>query len=994
MRCAVVSTLATLLVCLAAPAIGADARWGQVAVPGGVPAARRVLELGDSQGRFDASLVADFTYRRARTGDWSRAQERLRRYLANVDTIRRILGDASNTITPPPAGAPKAAADRFRDLYEALGMERRRIDGQWRYVAGSSSADRERVGWAGALGLDVDAMATAWTAGEGETISLPTGVLPVPLPRFWAGGSTSTLTLDDLIRDRTTGLFYTALMGLDDQTLTWFDEHPDVLRRVRDQSAPAFSAFARSVRIDHGAVATPGGPGMTTAWARLTGRAATDPGAFLPALLTIDDGLLMYFFDAVRHASVSVQEAMAARVAQRPAAIDGMYRAFREGAGVWSIAARPFDRPAQDPAWTLSLLELPGGRIGGPGWLPLVLERVVSDADWPEKPMALPTRLPAGDAEWTIRWMFERPGDQLERVRLLRFAQRLERLDQESPETAEAALRTFRALPALALALERMGFHEADTIARTGRSAYALSRAGDRRTIEPILTQWQSSFALLEQVARLRQVPARITRPLVLALADAAARPPREVTDRVLHWTTDTLLPALATHPETTGLDGESIARLASVDPSTRETVMWEGLSYERNPLRVARRDLDALAALPAVSSRADPRALERLHGRLDQGFRSPDDARTMATDLDAIRIGLGRPAAEDPPGDDRFSRQLAAAARALRSDPPIAKAGPPPAPDLEVSTVFGAAADQVMQPIVYALAMTPLHETPSLLRDAWTFHALADPDAREDWWRRAWEPATQEPRPGGGSGLVGSWLLIDLSLGESIVPRRFDRTNSVATPVLDAIFRDVALQAQPSAAQIEAWTDAVRRLARGRAVVAEWQRQAAEDGSPVRSDARASGIGATRRSFLAWTLEHDEAAATNLSLAELASIGGTPRLASLALDGCACVAAAPAWAFEEIRPYWMAGVPAAFATDLPLRIAELLSGAHLPLQLVADILPLAAADWLSHVDPYSNDDWEALTLWPRRLTLAEIEGYVMQLIADGILAPFDEAVP
>jgi hypothetical protein len=732
---------------------------------------------------------------------------------------------------------------------------------------------------------------------------------------------------------------------------------------------------------------------MTAAWARLTGRATTDPGAFLPALLTIDDGLLMYFLDAVRHASASVQAAIAARVTQRPAAIDGMYRAFREGAGTWSIAARPFDRPAQDPAWTLSLLELPGGRIGGPAWLPFVLERVVGDSDWPEKPVALPTRLPAGDAEWTIRWMFERPGNQLERVKLLRFAQRLERLDQSSPENAEAALRTFRALPALALALERMGFHEADTIARTGRSAYALSRAGDRRTIEPILAQWQSSFALLEQVARLRHVPARITAPLVLALAKAAARPPREVTDRLLHWTTDMLLPAFATHPATTGLDRESIARLTAVDPSTRGTVIWEGLSYERSPLRIARRDLDALAASPAPS-RADSSALEQLHGRLDRGFRSPDEARTMATDLDAIRMGLQRPVGTGPQNDDRFSRQLAAAARALRSDPPIARAGPPPAPDLEVSTLFAAAADQVVQPIVYALAMTPLHETPSLLRDAWTFHALADPDAREDWWRRAWEPATQEPRAEGGSGLVGSWLLLDLSLGESMVPRRFDRASAVAIPVLDAIFQDVALQGQPSAAQIEAWTDAVQRLARGRAVVAEWQRQATGSGAPVRSDPGASAIGATRRSVLAWTLEHDGAAAMNLSLAELASIGGTPRLSSLVLDGCACVAAAPAWALEDIRPYWMAGVPAAFATDLPLRIAELLNGAHLPLELVADILPLAAADWLSHVDPYSNDDWEALTLWPRRLTLAELEGYVMQLIADGILAPFDEAVP
>ncbi len=994
MQCAVVSTLAMLLVCPAAPAVAAGAVWGQVVVPGGVPAARRVLELGESMGRFDASLATDFTYRRARTGDWSRAEEKLRRYLANVDVIARIVGDAPKAIAPPAPGAPKADVERFRELCAALGIERRKIDAQWRYVPGTSPASRERVEWATALGLDVAAMANAWTSGGAEAIPLATDILPVPLPAFWPAGSSVRLSLDDLVRDRTTGLFYTALMGLDDGTLAWFDAHPEVLRRLRAQSVSAFAAFSRSLRVNEAAVVTPGGPAMTPAWARLTGQSASEPVRFLPALLTIDDGLLAYFFDAVFHASSSVRAAIDARVAQRPAAIDDIYRAFRESAGAWSVDARPFDRPMHDPAWTLSLLELPDGRIGGPAWLPVVLERAVSDTAWPGRPLTLPSRVPAGDVDWTIRWIFERPGDQLERVKLLRFAQRLERLDVASPDAAEAALRTFRTMPALAIALERMGIHDAEVIAQAGRSAYALSRAGDRKAIEPVVARWQSSLALVEQVARLRHLPARTTTPLVLALADAAARPPREVTDRLLHWTTDALLPALTPRSGAIAIDRDSLARLASADPATRQKVVWEGLTYDRNPLRIARRDLDALTAPPAVVAHNDVATLEPLHDRLDQGLRSPDDARKMATDLDVIRMNLARPAAIGPQGDDRFSRELAAAARGLRSDPPIAKGGPPPAPDLEVSNVFGAAADRTIQPVVYALAMTPLHGAPSLQREAWTFHELADSAAREDWWQRAWEPATQEPRIGGGSGLVGSWLLLDLSLGESIVPRRFDRADGVATPVLDAIFHDIALRAQPLDAQIDALADDVGRLARGRAIIAEWQRDAAAGGTLMRSDPRASALSPSRRNFLSWSLGRSGEAAMDLSLSEIASLGGAPRLTALALDSCACVADAPAWSLEDVRPYWMAGVSSAYATDLPLRIAEVLTEAHLPLQLVADILPLAAADWLSHVNPYANDDWESLTLWPKRLTLAEIEGYVMQLLSDGILTPLDEAVP
>jgi hypothetical protein len=995
LTCAVVSTLATLLVCLAAPAMGAESAWGQVAVPGGVAAARRVLELGESNGRFDASLVADFTYRHSRTGDWSRAADKLRRYLANVETIQRIVGDAaSNSIAPPLANASKEDAGRFRELCDALGIARRKVDGRSRYAPGTSETERERAEWAGALGLDVESISGAWTAGEAQTVSLASGVVPLPLPGFWRAGSKSALTLADLVRDRATGLFYTGLTALDDQTLTWFDIHPDLMRRVRDQSAGAFSAFARSIRIDGAAVVVAGGPRMDATWTRLTGRAASEPDSFIPALLTTDDGLLAYFFDAVRHASTSLEQAIAVRATERPSAIDEMYRAFRDGAGAWSVDARPFDRPAHDPAWTLSLVDLPSGRLGAPAWLPVVLERAVTDSNWPEKSGALPSRMPVGDVDWAIRWLFERPGDQVERVKLLRFAQRLDRLEDASPEAAEAALRTFRDLPALALALERMGVRDADTIARTGRAAYTLSRAADRKTVEPILARWQASFALLEQAARLRHLPARVTAPLVLSLADAATHPPREVTDRILHWITGTLLPVLAPGADAPRLDRESIARLVSVDARARGKVVWEGLSYDRNPLRVARRDLDALAAPAAVSSPGESSVLERLHSRLDQGFRSPGDARTMAADFDTIRMALQRPVSAGPQSDDRFSRQLLAAARALRTDPPMAKAGASPAPDLEVSSVFGAAADAVVQPIVYALAMSPLHQTPALQRDAWTFHDLAEPETREDWWREAWRPATQQPRAGGGSGLVGSWLLLDLQLGESIVPRRFDRADSLATPVLDAIFRDVALRAQLPDAEVAALADAVGRLAHGRAIVAEWQRGIGTGAMSVRSDPRGFAIGATRRGFLAWSLAQGGDAATNLTLSEIAGLGGTSRLAAMPLDGCACLAEAPRWAFEEIRPYWMAGVPAAFATDLQLRIGELLIAAHLPLQLVADIMPLAAADWLSHVDQYSNDDWEALTLWPRQVTRAELEGYVMQLIAEGVLAPLDEAAP
>ena len=79
---------------------------------------------------------------------------------------------------------------------------------------------------------------------------------------------------------------------------------------------------------------------------------------------------------------------------------------------------------------------------------------------------------------------------------------------------------------------------------------------------------------------------------------------------------------------------------------------------------------------------------------------------------------------------------------------------------------------------------------------------------------------------------------------------------------------------------------------------------------------------------------------------------------------------------------------------DLPLALADRIAAAKLPPVLAADILPLAASDWLAHADPYGKDDWTALMSWPGQLTSAQVDGYLLQLVSEGILVPVDEVVP
>jgi hypothetical protein len=135
------------------------------------------------------------------------------------------------------------------------------------------------------------------------------------------------------------------------------------------------------------------------------------------------------------------------------------------------------------------------------------------------------------------------------------------------------------------------------------------------------------------------------------------------------------------------------------------------------------------------------------------------------------------------------------------------------------------------------------------------------------------------------------------------------------------------------------------------------------------------------------------------LTMTEIAGLGnadgGKPAPVMMeAVDGCICLAAAPPWPADDVRAYWQFGTMAAVADDLPLRLAEGAKVAGVEPIVVADLMPLAAGDWLARTDPYANDDWEALTLWPKRLDADAIDAYLMQLVSTGVLAPFEESVP
>lgn len=984
------------IVAAASPRAAADEIWDDAPLPGGAAAARQAFGLGSSDGRFDAEWLVDLVRRNATVDRWPAIAAQVTRYTSVMDVVARAAAQARDGVRPPAVDSPDDQVRAFRDLAAALGVDARIGGSRWQLAASSSAAGRERAKWAAALGLRVDDLVSEWSSDRPVKIAAPLARLPVPLPAYWRGGrQDASLVLPTIVRDRPSALLYAGLMALDDETLVWLDQHRRVVDRLRDR-APVFAAFARSIRIHGGVVDVPGGGDAAGAWRSLVGQSPSEPEAFLEALTANADGGQVHFLDAVMYAPAATQAAIVKRAIARPASLAVIFQAFHGATVGWTVDRQPFVRPLQDPAWALALADLPGDSLGGPAWLPAVLVRATARDAWPAEPKALPAALPSGDVEWLARWLFERPDDILARARLLRFAQRLGHLDQATPADAEIALRTFRDLPSLAATLERIGLRDPALVARVGRAAYGLGRSGDRETIAPLLARWQTCLALIEQTMRLRPIPPADVERLVSGLADAAEQPAPRVTGALLQWLTTTALPALDPSGAAGSLDTDALVRAIAAGRAAAGTrVTWEGLAYERNPLRVALRDLDGLLqAGPRVKSDT-VRALTAVRVRIDRGVRTIQDARDVATAIDLVRFGL--PDAPSP-AIMRFDEALANAARALRDlRDDVTKTAVLDMP--AVSEAFGAATDTIVQPILYGLAMTPLHQPAALQAEAWSFHRLLPAAAADgDWWRAAWQPATEQVRNGGGSAMVGSWLLLDLALADAIVPRRFDQSNLLAPAVRDAMLHDIAVRAHASEAATRAG-DAADRVSRGRRVLGDWQRTP-PDRSAARLALERAGLSRRRVNLALWTAGADPARLeAGLTMTEIAGLGDAAGGESIpvameTIDGCICLAPAPSWPADDLRAYWQFGTMAAVADDLALRLAEGAKTAGVAPIVVNDLMPIAAGDWLARTDPYANDDWEALTLWPKQIDVDAVDVYLMQLVSTGVLAPIEEAVP
>ena len=547
----------------------------------------------------------------------------------------------------------------------------------------------------------------------------------------------------------------------------------------------------------------------------------------------------------------------------------------------------------------------------------------------------------------------------------------------------EIGLRTFKDMPALALALERMGVRSPAAFAEVARAARRLAHATTSDDSEPIVRGWQGAFAVLEQIQRHRPIEPDRLAGLLTSLARAMPAKPTDPSGSSATWFLHELLPAFdAGGPPVDDMEADVLRRIFA-DTSESLPFSWEGLSYRvdlRGPVRVS--------ALAIRAAMAGPR-LQHL-AALDAAARQLQAPKTLA-DVAAATSSLERvlPAMTT----DRLADRITALKR-IRAEKDVPKAMRERRAIVEM---VDAMAGEVLPSLVYALAMSPTGLAPRTFADSARLHALFSREETGRWRSYAWLPGEITNRKAGGTAIRGSLLGLDLARSQDLLARAPGAVERQGTAggslheITQRILGDrAALRARTS------WvTDAAAvtaGLARGRARLAALKTETPP--LPVFSDEMTrAGLSQARQNQLRWAMDRNERTDVDaiLSVSDLYHLGSSEDLpagwgqSGRLIDGCWCVRGLGRGPVERFRGYSVAYV-AVMVSDLPLRLAEVLAEMRIPADVLEPMLVFAVQDVLDQASQFVAGDWEPLT-WPGRLTPARVEDYLQALVSRQILA-------
>jgi hypothetical protein len=824
---------------------------------------------------------------------------------------------------------------------------------------------------------------------------VPADRVPIPLPaRVWSEvlrrPIPSARLFGALMSDPAAALLVHGLSALDDETLRFFANHPAVVRRLYEDGASAFAAFAAHLVVHDNHVTPPGGDQASPLWEALLGEKTTQPGGFIQQLFSRDGGRLAYLYDAI--GSVDAPRAAFALGLWIPDARVRLDRFRALGSSVssiapeWSIENSPFRRPAHDLASMLLRVHVtPAGSPAAPASRTLWARAFNDAVDSREagRTFASLERQTLIDAAWLVENLLRGVAhSRSERLDLFAFGQRaLDSADVSAWPDTLVVLRAFPRRRMLILTLERIGVRRPAVYAALVRQAERVSEvkiAHARAT----LAQFQSAVALIERLTRVQTIGVRSAEALLETLAAVPFREGRGYGGALVPWLQSQLRPALGNSRR---LDDVLIEALAgNAGAASVEEVSWEGQQY--------RFDL--------VTSE-----LERLRRGQARRGRCPID---VAVDLHAIAQQLAVPSAAAKDIDAALAslNQLAAlpgeAGHALDTIvDEITKTRR--APDVDASARIASSLFDLVD-VVLGESMLSLNYEVNLdvPRDArWAAASLAGrhdfglvPTGYAERGRTPWAMPRRATGTEGPWHLRGAALGLDLAI-PSLALRRTHMAPPARPPAIDSgehdTFAASVVLMNPLALRNDDLRAIADAIARGRSRIA-----ALTSGGDVNAVAREISMDGWRLRALRWNIEHAPRSVGSLfSMTDLLYLGGGGRLdldawgmSARNVTGCLCTRLAPPGLWTALIGRLQAGLMVAAVADVNLRVAVALHEMQLPARLARSILAIAFQDFVDGIRVVHIDDWLGRVQTAQSLTRERIEDYVAAVTVDGPLIP------
>jgi hypothetical protein len=842
--------------------------------------------------------------------------------------------------------------------------------------------------------------------------------VPIPLPAAsWSRAVFRRAVLPNqlimaILSDRRATLLARGLAGLDDETLNYLVDHPQLLTFLYERAAAAFAAFGDDLRIHQGRVVPPGGERAVALWEAVVRAPVSAPDAFVRLLFGESDGRLAYLYDTIDAAPpASARFALGFWLtddSQRVRRFQALAAACVNGYREWRPSDHPFSRPLGDLALLLLRIRTDdSGTPAAPSRRTFWAEAFDVDA---KVSGSQESPLPGGDdgpidAAWLVSVMADLDMySRNDRLDQFAFGQRVFRGTPDSQ--AAVTLRQFRNHRMLMVTLERLGIRAPATYNAALQRASALGSANSSRRFW-VLGQFQGALALVARMHAAETISDTTANGLVLSLS-AVPLQDGEYDGGIAFWMRSELARAL---PREASWEGRVMAAMSG--PSNEVSgprIFWEGQNYrldlagaERQRLEVVRRKqaghtLDLAFAIDDIA-----RAIRAPTLTVDGVQRAAVNAKAIvdesASRLRHPSVNL-MPPAVDPPRDGlewlndaatELSKIVRAAdvRRAARVGSSLNQLADIVLGDALVS--FAYAAD-IGDPDGAALLAGNVS-----LRHDFGF-GRKDNDTRN---RMPWLPPRQDFQPGVPWHVAGSLLGLDVALAPMNLRRvTFDRIADA--PKLSSVERE-ALAVSANLIETQRLKDADRdaiaeAIGRGRDRV-----KALVAGSePFERIAETLGFDGWRRRALSWSLEHEpQTVAERFTLVELLELGGGAKGADLDAwgtsaintDGCTCtkLPSTRAWRLLDGRP--QLPMMAATMGDFNLAMALTMREMQLPSFLAKPILAVAMQDFIDELSPSNSNDWWSLSRAAQALRRQRVEDYVAVAAAvDGPLVPYDTA--